>query len=132
MLVSGTASHRASLPGIVVAAVFQRKIQLLVSPQLVAEYRRILSRPKQVARLGFETARIEGYVTEFVSQAVTDEPRRAAQDCPDPTDQMLWDLLAARSDAILVTGEHLLQQSDHFPGRVRSPREFVEGYLADS
>jgi predicted nucleic acid-binding protein len=64
-----------------------------------------------------------------VEGAATEEPHPAPQVCPDPTDQMLWDLLAERPEATLVTGERRLQQSDHFPGRVLSPRQFVERYL---
>lgn len=115
----------------VVDAVFDGRIQLLISAHLVSEYSRILSRPKQVARLRLERTWIESYIAGFVQGAVTEEPPRAAQSCPDPHDQMLWDLLAAWPDAVLVTGERLLQQSDHFPGRILSPREFVETYLAE-
>jgi predicted nucleic acid-binding protein len=113
----------------VVDAVFHQTVELLVSAALVAEYRLVLARPKQTARHRLSSSELEAYISSFVAGAATEEPHPAPQICPDPTDQMLWDLLAERPDAILATGEGRLQRSDHFPGRVLSPREFVKRYL---
>ena len=50
----------------------------------------------------------------------------ASVPAPDPGDQVLWDLLAARSDLVLVTGDKRLVEDAGMRGRVVSPREFVE------
>jgi uncharacterized protein len=44
-----------------------------------------------------------------------------------PGDQLLWDLLAARADLLLVTGDKQSLQDAGMHGRVISPREFVAG-----
>jgi len=45
---------------------------------------------------------------------------------PDPGDQMLWELLAARADLVLVTGDKRLLRDRGMRGRVIS----VEAFLA--
>lgn len=107
------------------------RIAGLESLALLSEYLRVLSDPRLIRRHQLGPSQLQRYLTELADIATIDEPQRAAQSCPDPADQMLWDLLEARPEAILVTGERLLQQSDHFPGRILSPREFVETYLAE-
>jgi predicted nucleic acid-binding protein len=59
-------------------------------------------------------------------------PDAALTAAPDPDDQHVWDLLAVFPNANLITGDRLLLQSNDFPGRILSPREFVERYLADA
>ena len=44
---------------------------------------------------------------------------------PDPGDQLLWNLLAAKPDLLLVTGDKLLQKDSGMRGRVISARAFV-------
>lgn len=48
---------------------------------------------------------------------------------PDPGDQFLWDLLASRSDLVLVTGDKLLLQNQPMQPRVLSPQAFVAQWL---
>lgn len=50
----------------------------------------------------------------------------AASAAPDPGDQLLWELLAARSDLLLVTGDKLLRRDARMRARVVSPKVFVE------
>ena len=49
----------------------------------------------------------------------------AAPAAPDPGDQMLWELLAARDDLILVTGDKLLLRDRGMRGRVISAEAFL-------
>ena len=46
---------------------------------------------------------------------------------PDPGDQLLWDLLAAKADLLLVTGDKLLLRDAAMQARVVSPQAFVAG-----
>ena len=46
---------------------------------------------------------------------------------PDSSDPLLWDLLAARADLVLVTGDKRLLRDAVMLGRVLSPQEFVAG-----
>ena len=102
---------------------------ILVSPALIAEYRHVLAKPDLVKRHGFTREEQDTLLDALLTNAIVDAPPRAARDCPDKRDQHHWDLLEANPEAILVTGEHALLRSDHFPGRVLSPRQFVERYL---
>jgi len=132
VLVSAMGGHPQSYPSRVLDAVMAGSIFVLVSPALLSEYARVLSDVRLTRRHRLNPEQLERYLKDFAARAVADEPVADVLSCPDPADQMLWDLLAAWPDAILVTGERLLQRSDHFPGRILSPREFVETYLAEA
>ncbi|MEO5882413.1 MAG: PIN domain-containing protein [Caldimonas sp.] len=99
----------------------------VVSEPLLAEYREVLARPN--------VCRLHGLAAEAVAMLVDDLARHAtvlapasasAPAAPDPGDQMLWDLLAARADLVLVTGDNRLLRDRGMRGRVIS----VEAYLA--
>ena len=101
----------------------------LISPVLRAEWDRVLRKPELVQRHGFGPREVAALLDDLLADAVVDAPPRAGLDCPDRRDQALWDLLEANPDSVLVTGEVALLESNHFPGRILSPREFVERYL---
>jgi uncharacterized protein len=48
-----------------------------------------------------------------------------APPAPDPGDQMLWELLAARDDLVLVTGDKRLLRDRGMRGRVISAEAFL-------
>ena len=47
------------------------------------------------------------------------------QPAPDPKDQMLWDLLAAHSDLVLITGDARLLEASDAPGPVWTPAQWM-------
>ena len=49
----------------------------------------------------------------------------AASAAPDPGDPLLWGLLAARAELVLITGDKLLLRDAGMQGRVMSPSAFV-------
>ena len=49
----------------------------------------------------------------------------AASAAPDPGDPLLWGLLAARAELVLITGDKLLLRDAGMQGRVMSPSGFV-------
>jgi len=53
-------------------------------------------------------------------------PQGAGAPAPDPGDQLLWDLLAARADLLLITGDKALQRDATMQARVLSPQAFIE------
>ncbi len=125
VMVSGIGNRTGSFPARIVDALFSGTVQILLSPLLLAEYRRVLRRPKirRVHRL--EMAELDEYLQSIQDQARPVIPPSSALACPDPNDQHLWDLLASEPDAILVTGDRKLLDSTDFPGRILSPRQFV-------
>ena len=72
-------------------------------------------------------AEIEDILTYLAQHAIMLLPVSAAS-APDPGDQMLWNLLAARADLRLVTGDKPLLQDAGMKGRVISPQSFVAGW----
>lgn len=114
------------IPARVVSAVVPQR--MIVGSDLLSEYRRVLLEPRALAFLGLTEDDIEAVLSDIEAGAQI-EPSSAGPTCPDPADQHLWDLLAGVPQAVLVTGERLLLSSGHFPGRIMSPREFVERHL---
>ena len=98
----------------------------VMSEALLAEYRTVLVRPVIRKLHGLTVAEIESVLTDMAQHAIMLTPV-AARPAPDPGDQLLWELLAARADVLLVTGDKLLLRDAGMRGRVISPLAFVEG-----
>jgi predicted nucleic acid-binding protein len=97
-----------------------------VSEALLAEYRAVLVRPGLRKLHGLRVAEVETLLTDIAQHAIVLVPV-ATTPAPDPGDQLLWELLAAKSDLRLVTGDQLLLRDAGMRGRVLSPNEFVAG-----
>ena len=98
----------------------------VVSEALLAEYRTVLVRPGLRKLHGLTVAEVETLLTDIAQHAIVLAPV-AAPPAPDPGDQLLWELLAARADLLLVTGDKALQRDAGMQPRVISPQSFVEG-----
>jgi uncharacterized protein len=97
----------------------------VVSEALLGEYRTVLVRPnlRKLHRLAI--AEVETLLTDMAQHAIV-LTLVAAPPAPDPGDQLLWELLAARADLLLVSGDKLLLQNRGMQPRVLSPRDFLE------
>ena len=98
----------------------------VVSEALLAEYRKVLVRPHLRKLHGLTVAEVETLLTDLAQHAIVLAPV-AAPPAPDPGDQLLWNLLAARVDLLLVTGDKRLIQDVGMRGRVVAPSVFVAG-----
>ena len=98
----------------------------VVSEALLAEYRTVLVRPTLRKLHGLTVAEVEAILTDLAQHAIVLAPV-AAPPAPDPGDQLLWELLAAKVDLLLVTGDKLLLRDSAMQGRVISPQAFVAG-----
>ena len=98
----------------------------VVSEALLAEYRTVLVRPGLRKLHGLTVAEVEAILTDLAQHAIVLAPV-AAPPAPDPGDQLLRELLAARADLVLVTGDKLLLRNAGMQGRVISPEAFVAG-----
>ena len=96
----------------------------VVSEALLAEYRTVLARPDLRKFHGLAIAEIETILTDIALHAIVMSPVSGPA-APDPGDQLLWDLLAARADLMLVTGDKRLLRDAAMQGRVLSPQDFV-------
>jgi predicted nucleic acid-binding protein len=96
-----------------------------VSEALLAEYRAVLVRPALRKQHGLTVAEIETLLTDIAQHAIVLAPV-VGSPAPDAGDQLLWDLLAAKADLLLVTGDKALQRDAAMRARVLSPTAFVE------
>jgi len=97
-----------------------------VSEALLAEYRTVLVRPDLRKLHGLMVAEVETLLTDIARHAIVLTPVATSPE-PDPGDQLLGELLAAKSDLLLVTGDKLLVQDAGMQARVVSPQTLVAG-----
>jgi putative PIN family toxin of toxin-antitoxin system len=98
----------------------------VVSVALLAEYRSVLLRPALRKLHGLTVTEVDVVLTDIAQHAILLMPEPVALPAPDPGDQFLWDLLAARPDLQLVTGDKALLKDVSMQGRVCSPLSFIE------
>jgi len=96
----------------------------VVSEPLLAEYREVLARPNVCRLHGLAGEALEALLADIARHATVLAPATAAA-APDPGDQMLWELLAARDDLVLVTGDKRLLRDRGMRGRVISAEAFL-------
>ena len=97
----------------------------VVSEALLAEYRAVLVRPALRKLHGLSVTEVETLLTDIAQNAIVLRPG-VGSPAPDLGDQLLWDLLAARADMFLVTGDKPLQRDAAMRARVLSLQVFVE------
>ena len=122
LLTANDASPVARILDGMLVAVFP----FVLSEALLAEYRTVLVRPSLRKLHGLTVAEVETILTDLAQHAIILAPVTAPP-APDPGDHLLWKLLAARADLVLVTGGKLLLQDVGMQGRVISPQAFVAG-----
>ena len=118
--------HEASPVARILDGMLAAAFPFVVSEALLAEYRTVLVRPNLRRLHGLTVAEVEAILTDIAQHAIVLVPV-AAPPAPDPGDQLLWGLLAARADLLLVTGDKLLLRDSGMQGRVISPQAFVAG-----
>lgn len=102
----------------------------IVSEALLGEYRTVLLRPVLRKLHALSVAEVEQLLVDLIQHAIVLQPggsSTARLSAPDAGDQFLWDLLGARPDLVLITGDKRLLQDPGMHGRVISPRELVDG-----
>jgi putative PIN family toxin of toxin-antitoxin system len=98
----------------------------VLSEPLLAEYRAVLLRPHLTQLHGLSEIQIDTVLTELVQHAVVlTPPAQQAFLAPDPGDQFLWNLLAMRTDLVLVSGDKRLLNTPDMAHRVVLPSAFV-------
>ena len=97
----------------------------VLSEQLLAEYHDVLERPKLRKLHGLDAVAVDIVLVELALHAIVLKPV-AAPTAPDPGDQHLWDLLAARDGLRLVTGDKRLLADALMLDRLLSPRAFID------
>jgi predicted nucleic acid-binding protein len=122
LLTGNAASPVARILDGMLAAAFP----FVVSEALLAEYCAVLVRPALRKLHGLTLAEVETLLTDIAQRPIVLAPV-PVQPAPDPGDELLRELLAAKSDLLLVTSDELLLRHVGTRSRVLSPSEFVAG-----
>jgi uncharacterized protein len=114
-----------SIPAALVSLALARRVQLYVSPPILAEYTAVLHRPK----FGLETSSVEAFLDDLVQAAVTVYPSTSLAVASDEADNRFLECALAAQAAFLVTG-HLR----HFPAafqdiRILEPARFAQALV---
>lgn len=128
VLVSATLSPRGT-PAEVIRRWLAGEFELVVSPKLLEELRRVLAYPKIAKRILPEDADALLVLLEDEAQSVSDPRRPAPIEITDPDDAYLFALAAATGAALVSGDSHLTVLADRFP--VFSPTEFLARLGAD-
>ena len=119
---AGDSPPRRLLAGMLAGA-----FPFLLSPDLLAEYRRVSLRPSIRARHGLTAGQVDVLLTDIAANAqVRDPGDRPPPSAPDRGDDHLWRLLQTAPGATLVTGDRwLLEQPPRFASVV-APRTALD------
>lgn len=132
VVVAGLLTRRADSPvARLLDGMLQAGFPFVVSVALLAEYRTVLLRHALAKLHGLAASEVDTVMLAIAQHAIVLSggapalaPGQTALRAPDPGDQLLWDLLAARQDLVLVTGDKLLLLDQAMHGRVITPAEF--------
>lgn len=128
VVVAGLLTSDAGSPTArILDAMLAARFSFLLSVPLVAEYRRVLLRPRIRRLHGLRPRDVDKILTELSLRAMIVETPGA--DAAASGDQHLWDLLAGRSDAVLVTGDQALLRRPRPGATVFSPRDFADSMI---
>ena len=126
VVVAGLPIERTDLPfAPILQGMLSAAFPFAVSASLLAEYREVLGRPALQKLHGLDGDALEAIVTNIARHAIVLEPAAVSVPAPDPGDQLLWELLAARADLVLVTSDKLLLRDPGMRGRVITPQAFL-------
>jgi putative PIN family toxin of toxin-antitoxin system len=115
-----------SPPARIVGAMLGGQVRFLLCVELLAEYRSVLLRERIRSRHGLAVAEVDALLEELATDAVVADITGRNETAPDPGDNFLWRLLAARSGAGLITGDSRLLERPPPRSRVISPRTWVD------
>ena len=116
-----------SPPRRLLAGMLTGAFPFLLSPDLLAEYRRVLLRSAIRKRHGLTMHQVDSVLTDIAATAqLRDADEHRAPSAPDPGDDHLSQLLHAAPGATLVTGDgRLIEQPPRFAS-VIAPRTAVD------
>lgn len=122
VIISALLSRDGS-PARIVRACLDGRLEVIVSPLLLAELERALAYPRIRRRISAEEAAAFVDLLARVATVVPDPDVQPPVRSPDPGDDYLL-ALAAAEDAHLVSGdEHLLSVGSHLP--IHPPSAFI-------
>ena len=102
------------------------RLRFLLCVDLLAEYRTVLLRPRIQARHNLSMDDVDVLLKALATDAVVVDIAGRNETAPDSGDDFLWQLLAARPGAGLITGDSALLAGAPPGTRVVSPRTWLD------
>lgn len=125
VIVAGLLSQRADSPTVrLLDGMIDGSLMFLLSPELLAEYRSVLLRPRIAVAHRLNETEVDAFLAEITANAIWREPPAAPVMAPDSGDTHLWALLSCEPNAVLITGDALLLQNPPNDRVVMRPNEF--------
>lgn len=115
-----------SPPARILDAMLGGQVRFLLCVEWLAEYRTVLLRERIRARHGLAAAEVDVLLQALATDAVVVDIAGRSETAPDPGDDFLWRLLAARPGAGLITGDAALRERPPPGARVISPRAWFD------
>ncbi|HEX9637004.1 MAG TPA: putative toxin-antitoxin system toxin component, PIN family [Acidobacteriota bacterium] len=126
VLVAGLiGSDSRSPPARILDALLEGRVPFLLSVALLAEYRTVLLRPKIARYHRLNATEIDIVLEQLALNAIVIEEPEPAPAAPDARDQHLWNLIHARRDTALVTGDRRLLDAKVAGTTIVSPTELL-------
>lgn len=116
----------ASPPAQILERMLSGELRFVLSVELLGEYRRVLLRPHIRSRHGLSEKEIDSVLEALTINGAIVDIQGREETAPDPGDNHLWRLLAARVGSGLITGDALLVRKPPPRSRVLSPAEWLE------
>jgi len=113
-----------SPPTHILEAMLAGQLRFLLSVELLAEYRSVLLRQRIRARHGLAPQEVDAILEALAVNAAVAEIAERTETAPDPGDNHLWRLLAAKPGTGLITGDTLLLDNPPSGVRVLTPRQY--------
>ena len=115
-----------SPPVRILDAMLNGQLRFLLCVELLAEYRTVLLRERVRARHGLSVDEVDALLKALATDAAVVDIADRNETAPDPGDNFLWQLLAARPGAGLITGDFALLKQPPARTRVISPRTWLD------
>lgn len=120
VVVAGLLTERSDSPvAKILDGMLSAAFSFVLSKELLAEYSEVLMRPKLCKLHGLSADEVDTVLRSIAQHAIMLKATSGLGNiAPDAGDQFLWDLLAARKDLVLVTGDKLLLAAADMSPRV--------------
>jgi uncharacterized protein len=111
-----------SIPASLVALAMEGSVRLILSPEILEEYREILKRPK----FGFDSSTVDTFLNDLEKAAVMVYPTKRVRRALDEPDNRILECAQAAKAHYLVTGNKKHFPFPEFKGtKIVSPAEFA-------
>ena len=111
----------------ILSLAIHRKIQMFVSPAILAEYEEVLRRP----RLKFSPARIQNILANIRGSSNLVFPTATSKVSPHESDNRFYECAEAAAADFLITGNTRDFPENHGPTRIITPRDFLDNVVPE-